>query len=215
MATTFCTDIDLLHWEPTLLREAQLASQTLLAGTGDLAGTAFTISAGSFEDAHVDAEQVIVLAGSINGCFPIVKIESPTELTLSVLYDGLFPDDPETEVVASPVNTISGLPFAVRTFWAQRNIVSEFLLRAGSVSDPATILNPAALRRACALGTLQMIYSALAAAADDPADFSVRADLYERLYRRALRSTRLEIDTNGDGEIDQLRDLSIVEFRRS
>lgn len=214
MSTTFCTDIDLLHWEPNVLRDAQLASQTLLAGTGDLAGTAFTITAGSLEDAHVDADQVIVLAGSISGCFPIVKIDSPTQLTLSVLYDGLFPGDPESEAEASPVSTVSDVPFTVRTFWAQRSIVSEFLLQAGSVSDPATILNPGALRRPCALGTLQMIYSALAAAAEDATDLTVRADLYERLYRRALRATRLEIDTNGDGDVDHVRELSILEFRR-
>ena len=100
------------------------------------------------------------------------------------------------------------------TFWAQRRVVSEFLLQAAGVSDPATILNPEMFRRPCTLGTLNMIYSALAAAADDPTDLSVRADLYERLYRRALRSTRIEIDTNGDGQVDHLRDLSILQFNR-
>ena len=27
---TFCTDIDLLHWEPNILRDAAFASQTLI-----------------------------------------------------------------------------------------------------------------------------------------------------------------------------------------
>ena len=43
---TFCNDIDLLHWEPNILRDAAFASQTLISGTGDLAGSTFTIPSG-------------------------------------------------------------------------------------------------------------------------------------------------------------------------
>ena len=37
----FCNDIDLLHWEPNIFRDAAFASQTLMSGSGSLAGTAF------------------------------------------------------------------------------------------------------------------------------------------------------------------------------
>ena len=52
---TFCTDTDLLPWEPNLLREASFASQTLLTGTGDLAGLS-----GSARIRHDDAGAHVV-----------------------------------------------------------------------------------------------------------------------------------------------------------
>ena len=34
--TTYCTDVDLITWEPNVLKDAAFASQTLIAGTADL-----------------------------------------------------------------------------------------------------------------------------------------------------------------------------------
>jgi hypothetical protein len=59
-----------------------------------------------------------------------------------------------------------------------------------------------------------MIYSALAAAATEPAKFSARADLYERLYRRALAQTRVRVDLDGDGREDATRLLAVVALKR-
>ena len=67
--TPFCTDIDLLHWEPNICRDAAFASQTLMTGTADLSGTTLTISSGSFIDSHIEPDQVVVLAGSTRGKF--------------------------------------------------------------------------------------------------------------------------------------------------
>jgi hypothetical protein len=39
---TFATDIDLLHWEPNILKDAAAVAQTILTGTGALSGTTFT-----------------------------------------------------------------------------------------------------------------------------------------------------------------------------
>lgn len=213
---TFCNDIDLLHWEPNVLKDAVFASQTLLAGTGDLSGTAFTLGGGSLTAAHVTPDMVIVLSGGVEGTFPIVTVDSATQLTLSALYDGLFPAS--GEAVATPVATVSGLNFAIRTFWPQRRVISELLLQAAGL-DPtddaaASIVNPQSLTRACALGTLHMIYSALAAAAEEPKNLLVRAELYERLYRRALRSATVEIDSDGDGRGDVTRMLNVLQLQR-
>jgi hypothetical protein len=162
------------------------------------------------------ADEVIVLSGALAGSFPIVSVNSATELTLSVLYDGLFPD--AGSGVASPVGTAADLTFAVRTFWPQRRVVSDLISRAAGIEpqddSPAVILNAQSLRRPCALGTLQMIYNALAAASSTPEPLSMRADLYERLYRRALSRARVEIDTNGDGRADIARTLNVLELAR-
>src|SRR5688572_11277597 len=91
---TFCTDIDLLYWEPNLFRDAAFASQTLLAGIGDVAGSTFTIDAGSLATSHITANMVIAItSGSVAGCYPIISVNSATQLTLGVLHDPLFPED--------------------------------------------------------------------------------------------------------------------------
>ena len=214
---TFCNDIDLLHWEPNILRDAAFASQTLISGTGDLAGSAFTIAAGSFLTAHVAQDQVIILTGATAGSYPIVSVDSATQLTLSVLYDGLFPTSGDP--TPAPPGTATGLSYVIRTFWPQRRIVSELLMQAAGL-DPADpdveqmILNPEALQRACTLGTLHMIHSALAAAAAEPANLNLRADLYERLYRRAFRAATVKLDLNLDGRLDTLRRLNVMDLER-
>ncbi len=214
---TFCNDIHLLHWEPNVLRDAAFASQTLISGTGNLAGTAFTIASGSFSAAHVAQDQVIILTGATAGSYPIVSVDSATELTLSVLYDGLFPTSGDP--VPSPPGTATGLTYVIRTFWPQRRIISELLLQAAGLdpADPETeqkILNPGALQRACTVGTLHLIYSGLAAAATEPENLNFRADLYEQLYRRALRSATLKLDLNLDGRLDALRRLNVMDLER-
>src|ERR1043165_3879265 len=78
----YCTDVDLLHWEPNIFRDALFASQLLLSGTGSLASTTFTLASGSLSTAHVVPDEVVVLSGALAGSFPIVSIDSATQLTL-------------------------------------------------------------------------------------------------------------------------------------
>jgi len=217
----FCSDVDLLYWEPDVLKEAALASQTLVNGTGDVAGTVFTASTGaSFVDQKVEAGQVIVLTGAVAGCFAITAVSDATNLEISVLYDELFPESGDAPPGVG-VGTASGLGFVIRSFWAQRKVVSDLLMQAvglvpGTAEEASdVILNPRALKRACTLGTLQMIYSAMAAVASEPATFSLRADLYERLYRRALLAAQVDLDLNGDGLLDSRRSPGLVRMVRA
>ena len=60
-----------------------------------------------------------------------------------------------------------------------------------------------------------MIYNALAAAASDPASFITRADLYEKLYRRAIRSAHVELDLDGDGQAEVIRPLNVLQLARA
>ena len=216
--TPFCTDIDLLHWEPNILASASFASQTLMSGHADLSGTTLTISSGSFADSHIEPNQVVVLSGGPAGSFPIVSVDSATQLTISVLFDALFPDTGSPQ--ASPVGSATNLSFVIATFWPQRRVISEILSQAAGIipGDPRTenavILNPQVFRRPCLLGTLQLIYSALSAVPDAPADYATRADMYETLYQRALRSTMVDLDFNGDGQVDSRRRLNTAELVR-
>jgi hypothetical protein len=219
MSQTFCTDTDLLNWEPNLFRDAAAATQLVIAGTGDLAGTTLTIASGSFTDEDVAEDGVIALEGDVAGCYSIVSIDSATQLTIGIVNEGLYPESGPK--VASPVGTGSAIGYAIRTFWPQRKVVSDLLKRAAGIGLEAGIqrqdwalLGDAPMRRPCALGTLQMIYSALAAAAAEPASYATRAEMYQRLYRRALEQTRVEIDTNGDGRADLAKVLGVVDLAR-
>jgi hypothetical protein len=216
----FCNDIDLLYWEPDILNEAAFASQTLDTGSGDLAGTTFTLTTGpSFTTQDVEAGNVIILSGAVAGCFPILGVTDASTLELSLLHEDAFPDSGSGTPVSPGAAT--GLTFVIRTFWAQRKVVSDLLAQAVGLNpgseeaSTATILNPQALRRACVLGTLQMIYSAIAAAATDSAKYSLRADLYERLYRRALRQAQVDLDLNGDGHPDTRRSPGLLRLIRT
>ncbi|MGA2500619.1 MAG: hypothetical protein ABSH20_23005 [Tepidisphaeraceae bacterium] len=212
-----CTDLDLLAFEPWLFRDASFASQLLSSGTGNLAATSFSRGSGSFADDHVAANCIITLAGEVAGCYPIVAVVSDTALVVSSLHEGLFPESGDP--VPSPVGNGSGLAFVIRTFAPQRRIVSEVILSAAGVgknpklSADNIILAPA-IRHAAALGSLQLVYSALAAASSEPAGLSLRADYYERLYRRALSRLTVQFDTNGDGLADLTRCLNIVNLVR-
>src|SRR4051794_35603315 len=121
----YCNDADLLAWEPGLLRDATLASQTLIAGTADVTGTSLTIAGGgdTFSTQHVEAGQVVVLpSGALAGCYVITGVTSATALAISVLYDEFFP---ETGVAppAVGIGAATATPFVVRTFRPQRQIV--------------------------------------------------------------------------------------------
>lgn len=212
----YCTDTDLLRWEPTLFAEAAFASQTLLSADCTLGGTTLTLAGGaSFEASRVRAGHVATISGTAaNGGFPIISIESATSATVSVLHDGL---DALPPLTAPIVDAAAALRVTVRTFSPQRQIVSELLswmsgIRPGTA---ARVMNASVLRRPCALGTLHMIYNAMAAAAmQDSADLIVRAELYERLYRKSLRGVVVELDLDGDGRVDAQRALRLVQFAR-
>lgn len=217
----FCNDADLLYWEPDVARDAAFASQTLATGTGDVAAASFTRTAGaSFLTQAVEPTQVLVLSGAAVGCYVITAVTDASHLEISVLHDDLFPASGAPPAPVGRDTNATGATYAIRTFFAQRKVVSDLLSQAVGIipgtaaAQASVILNPEALRRACVLGTLQMIYNAVAAAASDPAKFTVRADLYERLYRRALQRAQVELDLNGDGRADCRRSPGLVRMVR-
>lgn len=201
---TYCHDLDLLHWEPSILADTAMASQTLLDADATLDGTRLTLSSGSWLTAQVGAGDVAVLSGAASGCFPIVSINSATEATITVFRGSRLEEAPVPPPNAGVVHVV------VRTFLPQREIVASLLERAIDLRQGETLVNPGSLKLAAVAGTLQMIFNALAALAEEPAHFSIRADLYERLYRKQLRSVAVEVDTNGDGRPDYRRSLGVV-----
>lgn len=220
--TTYCDDIDLLSYEPHVFRDAAWASQTLFAGTADLVGTTLTLVGGGTlaSTPVVGPRYVVVLNGTgVNGTYPIVTRVSNTQLTVSALYDDLLPS--ASVAGASPVGTAAGLTVAVRTFSPQAAVVSMLLTQACGIVEgvgdeqTVTIVNPGALRMPCVLGTLGMIFGTLAGATGADPNLRARADLYDRAYRRAVRSVIARLDIDGDGVADVVRHLNVLEMTRA
>src|SRR5438552_16807901 len=116
----FCNDVDLLYWEPDVIKEAAFASQTLDVGSGDVAGNTLNVTSGlALDTQKVAAGQMIVFSGAMTGSFPIIAVPGPFTLSFSALYDDFFPDrgSPPDPVGAASVR---GADFGIRTFWAQR-----------------------------------------------------------------------------------------------
>ncbi len=60
----FCTDTDLMLWEPHIASEAAFSTQTLLATTGSVSGTTLTIASGSLLTSRVRAGYIACLSGT-------------------------------------------------------------------------------------------------------------------------------------------------------
>lgn len=213
-----CTDTDLLIQDPSVFTRAGLAAQTLLSGTGDLAGTMFTLDTGvtSLGTARIQAGQVLSLSGAVSGAFPIVSVESTTQLTVSATHADLFP------LVASPpavpIGSANDLAFVVRTFAPQIAIVSDMILRAAGLDDEdqiiATVLNPIAVARLVATGTLAQVYLALASVSVTPVELLASATRCEGFFRKSFEGFRIRIDTDGDGVADIVKRLGAIELVR-
>lgn len=208
----FCTDADLLLWEPNLAREASFASQTKLTTTGSIAGQKLTLDSGSLTSAGVAVDDIVAVEGDLTGCFPVIGIESSTICDLTIVTENAYEGGQPT-----PLPSASGLDIRFCAFYAQRRVVSDVILSLANLTEAQAerIMNPGTLKRAAVLGTLQMIYSALAAVSgESSAELQVRASLYERLYRRAIRVVQIELDLDEDGVADCARQLNVIQLQR-
>lgn len=183
----YATDVDLLFYEPNLAAAAAPVAQTLLSGTGTLVGAQFTLDAGTLPDAGVEPDMIVLLTGQYAGGYAILQVTAPAQMTLSRLAQGLA-DTPPAPV---PIGNGFSVPYAVRTFWPFRHVISRLL---DDLLDTARcpILNPQALRHAASMGTLALIYSALSSAADPDGRMLARAGMYQERYQQALRQVVLQ-----------------------
>lgn len=217
---TFATDTDLLAFEPDIARIASFVSQTLLTGTGTLAGSTLTIASGSLFSAGVLAGQLIVLNEPILGTFPILEVPDATTLIVSSMHQSITNDPAVPRPPARPTGTEDdAITFQVRTFWAQRSTATDLILHSAGIeptdrNSVDAIVPTKALSRACAHASLHMIFSALATTSEDSAAMLNRANTYLREFRRALRGLRIELDTDNDGKSEIVKSLSVLRTHR-
>ncbi len=153
----FSQDVDILKWEPNLFCDLAWPSQTLCEGDdGELSGTTFTSSSGSFDSCGLSSGKVIYLNDNdgINGCYEIVSVDSATQLTVSVLRG-----DDEGDLIAPPSG--SGIGYRVSTFDPQAqevtyNILSYFDIKADETEN---ILANDALRQASVYAVMSVVFA--------------------------------------------------------
>jgi hypothetical protein len=217
----FASDRDLLVYEPNLFRDVGWVGQTLIRGTGSVAGTTLTITGGTDTNllsANVAAGYVVVVGGTP---YEIVARLSGSTATISRLRD--LAGDP-----VRPPSPATAQDVSVMTFRPQIQIVHEQVLRmlgiepADPSSDDATaigesqITNPGSLARVESLGALHLIYAAAAAPGGDLGLGSLagKAQLYRDRFARERQRVIAHVDTNGDGQPDATRRLNVIQFVR-
>ena len=181
---TYCTDTDLLFWEPDLAREARMAADVVHAGGARREGTRLC-----FVDPPIRAIEVGQLVCVEGATFPIVTVAGSC-----LAFSPMLRRD-------WPAGNARGDAF-VCTFEAQRAIVSRSIDAALRVRPGDRIVVTDRLRRIAALAALRVVSAQLSIFGSGGARWGVRRDVYARLLRREMRAGSIGIDTTGDGTAD-------------
>ncbi len=229
----FCSETDLLLCETALLTAALALVDTnaqphvvAFSGSGTLTGDQLTCDTGTFTQRQigpgslllVQADGTTYTLGVANG--PAAGADT---VTVSRLLPGLWGGTQP----ANPVLTGPAAASWQQIAFPQLGIVSASLEEAYGVSPVDVILNPRALRRACAVGAVAHIFRSMAnfernvygAGGSAPgtavgSDYRKLSDAYFATFKLALRNVRLELDTNGDGRTDEVRRLDAPSIER-
>lgn len=215
----FCTDVDLLKWEPVLFRELALPSQTLCGSDdGVVLGTTLTSAEASFNNAGVEAGNVIHLyngESEIDGCYEVVAVDSATSLTVSVVRanDNATP-------IAPPAGT--DVRYRISTFGPQAEEAAYGLLQyfgidaseSDNVVDVNDIVDQTVLRQASVFAVLAAVFASSAASINDNANLWQKSLRYQKLFQEARVKVRIGIDHDDSGTAEQFRIGGTVRLRR-
>ena len=197
----FCSDADLLAWEPSVFLETVFVHQSLLReATVTLAGTALTVSGASLVAAGVLPGMVAQLTtadGSFTQLAEIVSLESPTAATVSALRARHSePAIPPLTQGTLKLTIISFRPQIVATgaaLLAHVGITSE-----GDTTSPA-YADLAGFAPTCAFATLAALFRTLTENKHATNLTFTKHDFYAGLAQAARQTLAATIDQDGDG----------------
>jgi len=207
--TRFATDADLLAIDPGVFIDLPLTGQEKLRIIdGALTDTALSSATGGFDALAAGDVAVIRSNASDVTAVAIASVEGPQTLTLASRPIGLA--------------ATTGLTVVVRTFAPQAEATAAELLAAVGVDpadpdqplDATAIVSTALMRRLEALGTLSRAYEAALRVGGGEESLREKGERYERRYRAGLRSARVLIDADGDGEAEVWRTPGVLGWRR-
>ncbi len=210
----FATDRDLIALEPNLLDEVSfLAQQRLSVTDASVTGTTATSATADFAAAQLDTGQAVLINGVAHEV--IARVDAST-LTVS-----LPRNEPDDDPI--PGEQGANLTLTARTFGPQIALVHDALLRLVGIEpddpsndrDESMIVTVTSLRRLEALAALERLYSAaVTLGGADNATLQAKADRYRRLFGQRRAATTVLLDVNGDGLIDERRNLGLVSLQR-
>jgi hypothetical protein len=199
----FSNDTDILKYEPDLFGDLHLPWQVLAQGAGaTVSGTTLTVAGFDFNAAGVQPGGVIYLrdeATTVDGSYEIVSVDSPSELTISVL---------RIDTEAQPIAPMQGdnFYFRISTFDPQAAeaavaITNFFDIKPGSAGSDITVEDLLGYEVFCQLSTFAVIsgvYAMLAGQEDDEHLWE-KSHYYKRRFGDARTQVRLGIDIDSDG----------------
>lgn len=214
----FASDRDLLMYEPRLFLDAVWVGQRLFAGTGVVVSSVLVASGSAFTAIGIGAGHVVNYK---DASYEVVQVLGATQLGLSVPRASA--DDP---VIPAPDSASTGV--AIYTFRHQRLIVHEQILRMIGIEPDveaqpgvalvteSSIINPTALRRLEALGSLHLVFAAASAsgAVGEGSVYSEKAAMYRERFAAERERVSVLIDTDGDGRADATRRPTVMHLVR-
>jgi hypothetical protein len=207
-------DRDLVVIEPSLFVDAEDIGTVLAAGTdGSLSGTTLTSASVDFEAAGIDEGHVASVGDEI-----VEVIARPGASSLTVSRPRMDEEGPTIPPAAG-----SGMKFTVVTFDRQIASAQAWALGALGIDahdpvnplDENAVVNPDELGNVVALRTICDVFASAAARQPTEASLAARAAMYRERLRRAMTTTNILLDLNGDGVADAARRLSTVVLARS
>ena len=207
-----------MKYEPVLFGELHLPWQVLIEGAGGvLNGTTFTASGADFIAAKVSAGGVVYLrdsAGTIDGAYEVVSVDSTTQLTVSVLRA----DDGDDAVAPGQASDVY---YRISTFDPQASeaaftLTEYFGIKPGAPAsdvDVADILDCDVLRRASVFVVIAGVYAMLAGRNDDEA-FWKKSHYYRKCFETARSRARVSIDFGDDGVAERTSSGGAIRLSR-
>ncbi len=187
-------------------RELHLPSQVRASGTGAaLTGTTLTASGANFEAADISVGGVVYLEsadGSLGGAYEIVSVDSPTQLTVSVVRS-----DSADAPISPPA--ADGITYRIATFNPQAEdaafqLTEYFGIQPGDPASAITvddIMDTEVLRRASAFLVISNVYTLWSNGTECEALWR-KSQLYKQFFESARQRCRLSVDLGSDGVAD-------------
>jgi hypothetical protein len=198
----FCTDADLLAWEPAIFLESAFAHQALLKDApATLAGTTLTLSAAVLATAGIlpgMVAQVTTGDGALTQLAEIAGVESPTVASVSALRGrSADPAIPPLTQGAVKVTVVSFRPQIAASGDALLALVGVQSSRDADATPASADLS--GFGPACGFAALAALFRTLTESKHATNLVFSKHDFYDGLARAARQTLSATIDQDGDG----------------
>ena len=210
----FCSDVDLMAWEPAIFLEAAFAHQAIVKqAAGTLTGTALVMSAATLGDVAAGMVASVETAdGSLTQLLEIVSVADASHATVSALRGR------GSDAALAPL-TGGSVKVTVVSFRPQIAAVGDGLLAMVGVESSRDSADPplcdtSGFRHAAVFGVLAAVYRTLATASTATNLTYSKLGFYEGLYRGARRAIAATVDRDGDGVPETPRRTDVAQLSR-